>query len=188
VRRSRRSASRERERKLASDAGALWARVCNVDHLVAARMGWLVPAFALRRSGDGADGRAASLDLGRRVVVPPERHAAGLAFASTFWLVSMSIALLGFAAVVCGVGIVDHRLVGSGPVAATAAALIGWMGLSMSAAGFAGIRHRNLFDPVVRRWSGRDIPGSATPKPYDSVASLVAGFLAALVFWAGIHS
>jgi hypothetical protein len=45
---------------------------------------------------------------------------------------------------------------------------------------------RWLDDRLLRRRSQREVPGLATPKPYDWVIALAAAGLAAAAFWAGV--
>src|SRR5215475_5002193 len=87
----------------------------NLDYLIAARLGWVVPPFARRLLGGTEDGRAACRDVGRRVSLRPDRHRAALDFASTFWLVLAFGALGVFALVVSGLGIVDHQVLRAAP-------------------------------------------------------------------------
>jgi hypothetical protein len=71
----------------------------NVDYLVAARLGWLIPQLARRFLGGTDDGRAACREVARRVALPRDRHRGALDFASTFWLV-LAFGALGVFALV----------------------------------------------------------------------------------------
>jgi hypothetical protein len=185
-RRSGRSVSRPPVEKAPPPAvgGGGWGY--NVDYLVPARFGWVVPEFARRLLGGTDDGRAACRDIARRAPLSRDRHRAALDFASTFWLVIAFGALAVFALLVTGIGIVDHQVLRAAPIRAISSLIIGSMGLSMIAALIAGTRKRWLDDPVVVRHSRQEIPGLANPKPYDGVISLVAGVLAVSAFWAGV--
>jgi hypothetical protein len=157
----------------------------NVDYFLVARFGWVVPDIVRRLLGGTWEGESDCGDLGRRVVLPRDRQRAALEFASTFWLVLVFASFGLTVSVVCGLGAVDHRLL-AGPLPSGAIAVfLGGMAFSMTAALFAGTRKRWLDDPVVRRHSRREVPGLATPKPYDFLVALAAGVLGAAASWAG---
>lgn len=158
----------------------------NLDYFIVARLGRAVPAFARRLLGGTAEGESACRDAARRVTLPRDLHRAALEFASTFWLVLAFGRARPFPTRLSGVGAVNHHLLGNAPARGVSAAIIGSMGLSMTAALFAGTRKRWLDDSVVRRHSARDVPPLASPKPYDWVISVAAGLLAAAAFWAGV--
>jgi hypothetical protein len=90
------------------------------------------------------------------------------------------------ALVVCGIAAVDHNLLGTVVARVITAVIGGAMTLSMIAALFSGVRMKWLDDPVALRYSKREVPGLATPKPYDWVVILAAGVLGAVLVWAGV--
>ena len=143
-----------------------------------------MPGFVRRLSNDTEQGEADCREFARRAVLPRDRHSVALQFASTFWLTAM-VGALGLV-VVCAVDAVNHFLVGSAPVLGILAVFTGLMGLSAISALIAGTRRRWLDEPLVRRYSRREVPGLATPKPYDLVISVIAGVLAGVALWAGV--
>jgi hypothetical protein len=159
----------------------------NVDYLVAARLGWIVPPFMRDNKSDDDGDKAvwACEDIARRVALPRDEHRAGLKFARDFWLVAMFLCLLLSGAVITAIGLIDHTLLRE----AWARGLTGFGGGSMTASAIAAAnvsaRVRWLDGALATRYAKREVPSPANPKPYDFVIALIAGALAA---WALIAS
>jgi len=168
----------------AADGARGWGY--NVDYLIVARFGQVVPEYLRHLLGGTDQGKLDCREVGHRVTLPRDRHDAAQNYAGTFWLLVAFSAIAVFALQVIGVGAVNHMALQCVLPRIVSTLLIGLMTLAFAAALFAGIRRQWLDDPVVRRYSRQEVPGLATPKPYDWAISIAASVLGATAFWTGV--
>lgn len=158
----------------------------NLDYLLAARFGGIVPPFVRNLFGGTDEGESDCLEVARRVPLSRDRLREAMDFASSFWLFMVIVSVGLVALVVCGIAAIDHNLLGTVVARIITAVNGGAMTLSMIAVVFSVVRKMWLDDPVVLRYSKREVPGLATPKPYDWIIILTAGVLGAVLVWAGV--
>ncbi len=154
----------------------------NLDYLLVAATGRIVPRFLLRRHHAAKQGRLSCRAVGLRRWLPLQQEAVAMQFASAYWDLMRLLFLVLWAVPLIVLGIVDHTLLGGGAIRAFLAVTFGAMFLSAMEYFLVYIRWHRLSD-TDECWMDAD--GRLhhlrlyTTKPYDCLISIGTGLFAA---------
>jgi hypothetical protein len=162
---------------------AVRERGFNLDYVLVGAAGLIVPGFLLRRHGATEQDRLACRAIGRRIWLPADEEMGAMRFAQAFWDVMRLAFLLLLAAPLIVLGIIDHTLLGAGPIHVFLAVAGGGLFLSAVEYFITYLRRIRLAD--TESWV--DAEGNQhylrlrTPKPYDSLLSIGTGLFTAVM-------
>lgn len=170
-----------------SPTGVVRQRGYNLDYLVVGATGMIIPGFLLRRHGATEHDRLACRAIGRRIWMPIEEEAGAIRFALAYWDLMRLVFLVLLIAPLIVFGIIDHTLLGRGPLSVFVAVVGGATFLAAVEYYFTYFHSHGLVDTGeswVDRHGVRHYVRLRTPKPYDSLVSIGTGVFTAVMLLA----